>query len=233
MRGQLVPQNLWEKMRHGKFTASVISDLFTEPKTKKDQEAGKLSDSAAKLVRKKASEIITGTYRGFENDSTEWGNLYEPEAALEIRNKYGKENIEFIYYGKQSPEFFEFTDWSGGSPDGLLPIIKTVAEIKCPEDPSNHIDYCDITDSETLKDIFKICWYQMQFNMACVAKRNGWEFMEMKGLFVSYCPIVVDGYKKYHEAEILPDKAFFLSLPLIIQKAEAELKNRVLKMKTK
>lgn len=225
MIGQLYPNTVWEKLRHGKLTASKIVELFKEPKKKEDKEAGNFSDTGYKYIRQKASEIITGTYRSFEGYSTDWGKEYEPKAANEILQRYP----DFVYYGSNNPEFFEYSDWSGGSPDGVGE--KTVFEIKSPEDPSNHVEYCDITDSETLKDIFKDCWYQMQFNMACVAKKYGWSFMDMKGVFVSYCPIVVDGFKKYHEAIIEPDHDFYFNLPQVIERAEKELKKQVLKMK--
>lgn len=225
MIGQLYPETIWEKLRHGKLTASKIIELFKEPKTKADKEAGKFSQAGYKYIRTKASEIITGTYRGFESNATDWGKYCEPLAASEIAERHR----DFIYYGSENPEFFDFTDWSGGSPDGIKP--KTVFEIKCPEDPSNHIEYCDVLDSETLKDIFPDCWHQVQFNMACVAKKYEWSFFDMKGVFVTYSPRVIDGYRKYHEAIIEPDHHFYFNLPKIIERAEIELKKTVLNMK--
>src|SRR5690554_1124876 len=115
MIGNIIAESPWEIARIGKFTASRISELFSEPRAKKDQ--GKLSETALGYVFEKASEIVTGTTRQVQNWAMEWGNQYEPEAAFRIKQQY----LDFIYLGKESPEFFKYTDFSGGSPDGYDP----------------------------------------------------------------------------------------------------------------
>lgn len=220
MIGQLAPETPWEKARHGKLTGSKIIALYTEPKTKSDKEAGKLSETAIKYIRSKASEIITGTYRSIETYATEWGNTYEPEAALLVKNEFP----DFEYTGK---DFIEYTDWSGASRDGYISSLNGVVEIKCPENPDNHLLYCTIQNGEDLKDVEAKYWYQLQFNMRCMAKQLAIDPMKMKGLFVSYSPMPNPGFKKYHRVFIEPDKDFMESIDGVIEKATKELFNQV------
>jgi hypothetical protein len=224
MIGSIAPETPWEVARHGKLTASKISTLFTEPKLVADKKAGKLSDTALKYIREKAAEIVTGTYRAFENYATEWGNTYEPEAALLIKDEYP----DFEYTGK---DFLEFTDWSGGSRDGFIKSELAVVEIKCPENPENHLLYCTIDDGQDLREEKKDYWYQIQFNIACVAKHLGIDPMTMKGLFVSYSPMPNPGFKKFHKVWVEPDQEFHNTILSVIEKATNELFNQVKLMK--
>lgn len=243
MQGQLIPETQWELARHGKFTGSESAPLFVEvsrPMTKdelKAREKGNrkktiidpslFSDGALTYIEEKVSEIITGTYRAIETFATEWGKTYEPEAALRIREKYG----DFIYYGKENPLFIDYTEWSGCSVDGLIPSERAISEIKCPENPAKHVKYCKINDSESLKKLFPDCWSQMQFNMVVAAQYWGVDPMTMKGLFVSYNPIVDKKYKLFHSAWIKPEPGFVEAMPRVIEKATKELFNQVKMMK--
>ena len=224
MIGQLTPETPWEVIRHGKLTGSKVSALFTEPKKKEDKAAGKLSDAAMTYIFEKASEVVTGTYRAFENYATEWGNTYEPEAALLVKQEYE----DFNYTGK---DFIEFTEWSGASRDGDIPSLNCVVEIKCPENPANHLWYCTVQNGADLLKVEKDYWYQIQFNMACLAKHLGIDRMKVKGLFVSYSPMPNKGFKKYHRVFIEPDKTFMETIDGVIEKATKELFNQIKLMK--
>lgn len=219
MRGNIAIQEEWEALRCGKFTASQISKLFSEPRSKKDKEEGKLSEGALTYIYDKCSEIVTGTIRQLQNWSLEWGNQYEPEAAHILYHKYP----DFVYLGKESPKFFKYTDFSGGSPDGYSNEGLIVHEVKCPENPSNHIGYCMVKNSDDLKMSNKDYYLQIQFNMVCVGKEFGHDFKDMRGVFTSYCPIVRKGYRNVHHVEILPDMDFYEKLPTIISNATKKL----------
>lgn len=223
MIGNIIAETPWEIKRLGKFSASQIADLLTEPKLKKDKEAGNLSETAKKYIRKKCSEIITGTTRQMNNWALEWGSNYEPEAAFRIRDQYP----DFVYLGKETQEFFEYSDFSGGSPDGYSGGGSVVHEIKCPESPENHVAYCMIQDNEDLIASDKDYYYQVQMNMLCVGKHFGIPFSEMKAVFTSYCPIVNDPYKDIHHVEILPDMDFYEKITKVIPRAEKELAETV------
>lgn len=221
MIGNIIAETPWEISRLGKFTSSRISELFSEPRAKKDQ--GKLSESALGYIFEKASEIVTGTTRQIQNWAMEWGVQYEPECAFRIR----EDNPGFIYLGKENPEFFKYTDFSGGSPDGYDPKERVIDEIKCPENPKNHIAYCMITGNEAMIAADKGYYLQMQMNMACVAKHLGVPFESMKARFTSYCPLVNSPYKDIHHVMIDPDIEFYDKLPKVIDRAERKLAETV------
>lgn len=225
MIGQIYPENKWALDRLGNFTGSEISSLLTEPRTKAAREAGEMSETAKSYIRKKASELITGTVRDFSNAAVEWGNSYEKEAAEELQKIYP----ELEYFGNENQKFFPLTKFSGGSPD--LVGGKLVAECKCPENPANHVEYCLLETQEDLLSCNKDYYYQIQMNMMCVAKDLGVDFSEMSGLFASYCPIVTDGFIKLKTIDIKPDLELSEKILKAIEKAENVLADIIEKLR--
>ena len=160
MIGNIYPQTDWERAKLGKFSASEIDDLFTEPRTNEEKKAGALSVSAQKYINKKATEIITGTIRQMEGiNAIDWGKHYEPKAIDKVRNVYP--NIE--YYGKHNPAFFHYTDFSGCSPDATDEDLYLYIEAKCPENPENHTIYGGLRNGADLKKVNRTYYHQIQF----------------------------------------------------------------------
>lgn len=188
----------WEKARKGKFTASEIYKLFTEPLRKVDKEAGELSETAKSWIKQKVAESLTGYNYSFTNKYVEWGNEYEPVAAFEVKQRHP----DFKYVSEQ---FFEYSETSGGSPDGWIESKNMVVEMKCPENPENHIEYCMMRN---LKETRKDYYYQIQFNMLILSKHFNIDFMDMRGLFVSFHPLFDAPFPKYKEYVILPEAGF-------------------------
>ncbi|MGH7238480.1 MAG: YqaJ viral recombinase family protein [Candidatus Saccharimonadales bacterium] len=219
MIGQLYPDSEWAIKRLGCFTSSEIDDLLTEPRSKAAKEAGELSETAKSYILKKASELITGTVRDFSNAAVEWGELYESEAAEKVQEL----RPDIIYYGGKEPKFFQYTLFSGGSPDGVSKDGATVLEIKVPENPSNHVAYCLLNSAEDLKKEERKYYHQIQMNMLCVAKEYGHAFRDMKALFASYCPIVTDGFMKLKTLEIYTDPDFARRIDAVLESSEKML----------
>ena len=219
MTGNIPAESPWEIQRLGKFTSSKIDALFTEPRSVKAKAAGELSESAKTYIKSRAAEIITGTTRQVSNWAMEWGNTYEPIAAEKLALRFP--GLEYL--GKENPRFFRFSDFSGGSPDGWHVEMKLVAEIKCPEDPANHVEYCLMQTGNDLKESERDYYHQIQMNMVCVAKEFNIPFKEMRGVFCSYCPLVNEPYQDIKTLIIEPDMDFIAKLPLVIEKAESEL----------
>lgn len=219
MTGNIPAESPWEIARLGKFTSSQIDALFTEPRSKEAKAKGELSETARTYIKSRAAEIVTATTRQTTNWAMEWGNTYEPMAAEKLILRYPG----MVYLGKENPIFFAFSDFSGGSPDGLDQELKLIFEIKCPENPVNHVEYCMMLTSEDLKDAQREYYHQIQMNMACVAKKWGVKFSEMKAIFCSYCPIINDPYIDIHTVVVEPDIEFFQRLPKVIDRAENSL----------
>lgn len=219
MTGNIPAESQWEIARLGKFTSSQIDALFTEPRSKEAKVKGELSESAKTYIKSKAAEIVTGTTRQVTNWATEWGNTYEPMAAEKLALRYpGME-----YMGKENPRFFPYSDFSGGSPDGWHQELGLNFEVKCPEDPANHVEYCLMETSEDLKDARLEYYHQVQMNMICIAKEFKIPFKEMKTVFCSYCPIINDPYQDIYTLIIEPDIEFSARLPKVIERAESYL----------
>lgn len=219
MTGNIPAESSWEISRLGKFTSSRIDDLLTPPKSAEDKKAGNLGETAKTYIKERAAEIITGTTRQITNWAMDWGNTYEPVAAEQLLQVYP----DMAYLGKENPRFFRYSDFSGGSPDGWDLIKKLVFEIKCPENPANHVEYCLLSTGLDLKKAERAYYHQIQMNMLCVAKEFGFDFSEMKAVFASYCPIVNEPYITLKTLVIEPDMEFYEKISKVIARAESEL----------
>lgn len=220
MKLNVYPDKQWDIARLGKFTASQIDDLLTPPKDKAAKDRGELSDTAKKYIKQKATEIITGTIRQIQVYATEWGNEWESKAAEKLRSLYAG---EFEYYGSENPMFFPYCDFSGGSPDAVDRFNAVVFEIKCPENPENHIEYCLLESGQDLKKVNRAYYHQIQFNMLCVAKELKCDFMDMSAIYFSYYPYVREGYKDEVKINIYPEKGFKELVETAIDKGTTEL----------
>ena len=118
----------WLELKAGRFSGSEIWKLTVEPKTKKDKEAGELSETAKGHILDKLQERMSGQPKpGFSSISTDWGTENEPLAIARYEEIIGNkvDKVGFIPYG----------DNAGCSPDGLVSFDGLI-EVKCP-----HVDY--------------------------------------------------------------------------------------------
>ena len=116
MKHHKVQQNTdeWLQLRQGKFTASTFSDLFAKPTTAAYQKA----------IYKVAYEILTGeSPESYSNDYMQRGHELEPLA----KKAYEMETFNVV----EDAGFFEYNEFIGASPDGLVGE-EGLVEIKCP-----------------------------------------------------------------------------------------------------
>lgn len=219
MQAYVRAETKWERARLGKFTASEIDKLFTPARCRADRKAGKLGGTANSYITSRAAELTTGLVRQFSTWAMEWGNSYEPMAAGRLAELFpGME-----YYGKKNPCFITLTDFSGASLDCWYGARNMVIEIKCPANPENHIENCLLTSQTELKAKRRGYYRQIQMGMICKANELGIAFKEMRGAFVSFCPIVNEPFQDLKILEIEPDMEFFEELPKVLARAEEEL----------
>lgn len=180
----------WFDLRMGRFTASQIHRLMSDPKLKADREKGLLSEGAKTYVAECTAEVLTGERQGqFSSDTTEWGNLNEPKAALYYNLMTGNDS--------NPTGFFEITEESGASPDLIVTEdgIEGLAEIKCPDNPAHHIKYFmmpeliefrdtenrfELKDCTTFIKLAKPYYWQIQCNLLA----TGYDWCD----FVSFRP---------------------------------------------
>jgi len=104
----------WFALRLGKFTTSTFKNLFSKETTIGYQ----------KEINRVVFEVLTGKQpESFTNDYMQRGSELEPLA----REAYEAEKLEIV----QNGGFWEFDEWTGSSPDGLIGD-DGVLEIKCP-----------------------------------------------------------------------------------------------------
>lgn len=160
----------WEMERCGKLTASEIHKLLVKGK------AEYFGVSAKSYIRMKVAELLTliPNNGGRVNIAAlEWGNAHEYEAVKRFEKETGKQ-VE--YYGGGNPKFFAYTEFSGGSPDGITD--DGIIEVKCPMNSGEHIEHLLLNDAEDLKGYYPECYWQMIFNMICTGTSAGY--------FISY-----------------------------------------------
>ena len=157
----------WQESRLGRFTASEIHRLLTEPTVAEKKAGEKLSKGAKTFCEEVASEIFTG--QPFQDSSTfatiraaEWGKLQEPIAVEKYKELiYKGDEASFKYYGGGNYSFFEIGENAGYSPDFIADVY---GEVKCP-DTHTHIKYTKLRNNEDLKDFKAAYYYQMQMGM--------------------------------------------------------------------
>ena len=169
----------WLDLRRGKFTASTFKDLFMKETTQGYQDA----------IYKVAFERMTNeSPESFTSNWMERGTELEPEA---------KEWYELETYNKvHNGGFFEYNDWIGASPDGLIGDGGLI-EIKCPK-------FSTIMDYLLKKELPKTYYYQVHGQLL-VTDRKWCDFVAYHPKFKNLI-IRVERDKKI-DAEIL-DKLF-------------------------
>lgn len=168
---------VWRDARCGKFTASEIYKLMTDPRSKADKEAGKFSEGAMTYIKTKVAEEMTGLVHQESNAyPLVYGQDMEVNAKEYLRSVKGYEIIEV--------GFIPFTDHAGGSPDGHIGNDE-VLEIKCPFNSANHVEYLTWTKPEDMYDVKPEYYYQIQSNLM-FSKRT-------VGRFISFDPRMPEG----------------------------------------
>ena len=105
----------WRELRLGKITASRFKDVLTEPRSKADKEAGKLSVTAQSYQLELGAEILTGLDDSLPpTRAMEWGTENEPAARQLYSRVTGLEvrEVGFVEH--------PLDPMIGGSPDGLV-----------------------------------------------------------------------------------------------------------------
>ena len=188
----------WHIARSGKFTPSELYRLMTEPKSKQET----ISEGAKTYVKEKIAETLTVDISNekmfYGNNATEWGNSYEGEAIELFCDMI---NTEIIL-----PGFINYDDNFGGTPDGLARDNIFGIEVKCPYNPSIHLDNL-LLDSVAFKKERKEYYWQIQ-GYSLITGIENW-------YFISYDPRQID-----YKIKILPIKRNEDDIRLIKEKLQ-------------
>lgn len=161
----------WQQERLGKFTASEMFRLMTDPKTEKAKNAGELSEGALTYILEKIGEDATQQQSSdYVSEAMLWGMENEHLARRLYEKIYGVkiQEMGFVRYG----------DHAGGSPDGLIGEDGGI-EIKCPT-TAVHLKHCLIAMQENPQAYFKAkypkYYYQCQ-TLMMFTNRKWWDFV--------------------------------------------------------
>ena len=224
----------WQLQRLGNFTASEIHRLIgggtrAMNKDELDQrpkdDKGKLLSTRTTVdtffgskqllyIREKAAEILTQEPNngGRANIyAMEWGNSNEHDAVLRYVKATGNE-IE--YFGGLNPKFFNYSKFTGGSPDGLQGE-DIVIEVKCPFNSAVHIEHYMLNDVLEFKEYSPAYYWQIVSNILFTNR--------IKGVFVSYDPRFADDQLQLKILEFEPIDGDVDILIEVIKEAEKQL----------
>lgn len=144
----------WFKDRLGKFTASNFSDLLGTGKKKEEI----FSQTAKTLILKKLAERLTGEREEIPTTKAmQWG-IDNEIVALRAYEQIRNINVLSAPFIKLKG----YEDYCGGSPDGLIPKLNGIIEIKCPNS-AKHIK--TLFTGQIPTEDYKKYNTQMQLNM--------------------------------------------------------------------
>lgn len=141
-----------------KQRASASGNITSQPRTKKDKEAGNLSKTTESLVQDWLKESIYGIKKEFSSKYTDKGNLLEYE-AIEMAIEW----LGLDFLTKKNEEYFE-DEFFTGTPDLILE--DEIIDIKCSWDAFTF----PLFENELPE---KNYFYQLQVYLHLTGKKKG------------------------------------------------------------
>ena len=160
----------WYLQRKGKLTASEIVNVLTKGRGK-DEVFGKtaltyLNDKVAERFMEPEMFIYYMTEVKKSAPAMRWGTEYE-DTARQQYELYTKKKVMDCPFTPMK----DYEEYVGGSPDGRLSTLDRIIEIKCPYNPSNHIEHCKWNTPEDLLKGNPQYYAQVQLNMLITGTR--------------------------------------------------------------
>ena len=192
----------WYLARKGMLTASEIVNILTKGRGK-DEVFGKtaltyLNDKVAERLMSDEMFIYYMEDIKKSTPAMRWGTEYEEEAIKHYEEITGVTIMDCPFTPLKGYE-----DFVGGSPDGRRSTLDRIIEVKCPYNPSVHIEHCSWTKPEDLKAGNPQYYCQVQTNMLDTST-------EMCD-FISYSPLFSDGIEM-HILEVPIDEPYVKNL---------------------
>lgn len=167
----------WLKDRRGKFTSSEYGRLMGYENDPKYQT--QLTKGGMTYAYEKYLETITSESDSFSTSSTEHGNEFEKEAAVQFMEETG---LVVANYGIDQ-EFIELGEHLGCTPDGLIGDDAGF-ESKCPNSKTHDHYLSNIQCQDSFKKTCSDYYWQIQGSMYITGRK--------KWYFVSYDPRFVE-----------------------------------------
>lgn len=155
----------WAEARLGVVTASRFKDVMTQPRSKADKDAGKLSETAETYLCELLAELLLKEQRQINARALEWGTFEEPKALADYSFTSSEPVTQVGFITRKD-------GLVGASPDALVGEDGGL-EIKCPENPAIHLK--TVLRGEIPKEHIA----QVQGNM-WITGRKWWDFMSFR-----------------------------------------------------
>jgi hypothetical protein len=153
----------WMLKRIGRFTASQIHRLMSEPKSKTEL----LSKGAKTYIREVASEVLTGKRKDrYQNNAMERGIELEPIAFAALCEALDLDisSPDIMHFGVNEFGLYAPNEYLAASPDGIILDRELIVELKCP-DSATHLEYLSYENADDLKNNAPEYYYQIQTNI--------------------------------------------------------------------
>lgn len=184
----------WFEARLGKATASRFADITSQPRSKKDKDAGVMSQTAKSYLMELAAETMTGSWKDVKTRPMDWGNENEPAARATYGFISGNAVVEPGLIIHPANPFV------GASADGLIDDDGGL-EIKCPYTTEKHLEtvLSGAMPDEHIPQVQGAMW---------VTGRVWWDF-------VSFDPRI-DGRSRFFMTRIKRDVEYIKMLELAV-----------------
>lgn len=188
----------WFLARKGKITASEVVNILTKGRGK-DEVFGKtaltyLNDKVAERLMEDEMFVYYMNDVKKSTPAMRWGTEYEDTAREQYELATGRKVMDCPFTPMNGYE-----EYVGGSPDGRCSTLDRIIEIKCPYNPSVHIEHCKWNTPEDLKTGNPQYYAQVQHNMIITDTKVC--------DFISYSPLFRHGLD-LHVLEIPYDKEY-------------------------
>lgn len=173
----------WYLARKGRLTASEIANILVKGRGK-DEIFGKtaityLNDKVAERLMDDEMFIYYMEDVKKSTPAMRWGTEYETTAIEQYEATLGVKVMDCPFTPLKGYEEFV-----GGSPDGRRSSMDRIIEVKCPYNPTVHIEHCRWEKPEDLKSGNLQYYTQVQLNMLV----TGTKLCD----FISYSPLFKD-----------------------------------------
>ena len=177
-------RNEWLALRRGKFTASEFHRIMTY------QGKAGLPAGAKSYAEEKAIERLTEfTPDGFVSADMQWGIDNEADAI----EAFSKATGHIVTATGQNQAFLALGADIGGTPDGIIPVLNSGVEVKCPKS-KNHVRNFLVVDAESLKTESPEYYWQVQ-GLMMISGSKEW-------YFISYDPRFLNAEMRLYYARI-------------------------------
>lgn len=207
----------WYLARKGMLTSSELANILVKGRGK-DEVFGKtaltyLNDKVAERFMEDDMFIYYQEDIKKSTPAMRWGTELESTAIQQYEAHKGVKVMDCPFAPMKGYE-----DFVGGSADGRCSTMDRIIEVKCPFNPSVHIEHCRWDKPEDLKAGNLQYYTQVQANMI----DNGVELCD----FISYSPLFRHGLD-LHILEVPRDEEFCKNLMERIDLSVAYMKQQI------